>query len=44
MGLSLGVEAVHHLDLLEIGVVHHLSLPTEVTQRFLLMQNGYDLS
>lgn len=43
MGRSLGIEAIHHLDLLEISVVHHLSLPTEVTQGFLLVQDGNDL-
>lgn len=44
MALPLGVEAIHHLDLLEVGVVHHLPLPPEVTQRFLLVQDGDDLS
>lgn len=44
MAVPLRVEAVHHLNLLQIGVVHHFSLPTKIAQRLFLVQDSDDLS
>lgn len=40
----LSVEAVHHVDLCEVGVVHDFPLSSEVAQGLLLIEDGDDFS